>query len=81
VRQEEVLRKAFSMGYFDFPRRIDSFELAKELKIAISTLSEILRAAERRVFPNICEYYESIMNNASQSIFESKPNFNLNKYV
>jgi len=49
-RQEEVVRKAFTSGYFDFPRRKDSVELAKELGISISTLSEILRAAERRVF-------------------------------
>ena len=49
-RQEEVVRLAFSSGYFDFPRRKDSSELAKELGISISTLSEILRAAERRVF-------------------------------
>lgn len=49
-RQEEVIKRAFSSGYFDFPRRIDSIELAKELGISISTLSEILRAAERRVF-------------------------------
>lgn len=49
-RQEEVVRKAFSSGYFDFPRKIDSSELAKELGISMSTLSEILRAAERRVF-------------------------------
>jgi len=49
-RQEEVVRRAFSSGYFDFPRRKDSSELANELGISISTLSEILRAAERRVF-------------------------------
>jgi predicted DNA binding protein len=49
-RQEEVIGRAFSGGYFDFPRRKDSSELAGELGISISTLSEILRAAERRVF-------------------------------
>ncbi|NIM45349.1 MAG: hypothetical protein GTO54_06940, partial [Nitrososphaeria archaeon] len=31
-------------------RRKDSVKLAKELGISISTFSEILRAAERRVF-------------------------------
>lgn len=49
-RQEEVVKKAFLLGYFDFPRRLDSVKLAKELGISISTLSEILRAAERRIF-------------------------------
>jgi predicted DNA binding protein len=49
-RQEEVIRKAFSLGYFDFPRGKDSIEVAKEVGVSISTLSEILRAAERRIF-------------------------------
>ena len=49
-RQEEVVRKAFSIGYFDFPRKRDSSGLSKELGISLSTLSEILRAAERRIF-------------------------------
>jgi predicted DNA binding protein len=49
-RQEEVIRKAFSLGYFDFPRGKDSYEVAKEVGVSISTLSEILRAAERRIF-------------------------------
>ena len=49
-RQEEVIRVAFETGYFDFPRRVESTDLAKKLGISGSTLSEILRAAERRVF-------------------------------
>lgn len=53
-RQEEVVRKALSLGYFDFPRKKDSSKLAEELGISVSTLSEILRAAERRIF---AEYF------------------------
>ena len=49
-RQEEVIRKAFSLGYFDFPCGKDSNEVAKEVGVSISTLSEIFRAAERRIF-------------------------------
>jgi predicted DNA binding protein len=49
-RQQDLIRVAFEAGYFDFPRRIDSSDLAKKLGISGSTLSEILRAAERRVF-------------------------------
>ncbi|NIQ06485.1 MAG: hypothetical protein GWO20_12395 [Candidatus Korarchaeota archaeon] len=49
-RQEEVLRTAFALGYFDFPRRTDSKKLARKLGISVSTLSEVMRAAERRVF-------------------------------
>ncbi len=48
-RQEEVLRKAFAAGYFDYPRKTGSAELAAELGISGSTLSEVLRAAQRRI--------------------------------
>jgi predicted DNA binding protein len=49
-RQEEIIRLAFSVGYFDFPRRIGSLKLANKLGISISTLSEIMRTAQRRIF-------------------------------
>ncbi|HEV2137918.1 MAG TPA: helix-turn-helix domain-containing protein [Nitrososphaerales archaeon] len=55
-RQEEVIRKAFSLGYFDYPRRTDSMMLAKELGVSVSTLSEVMRAAQRRIF---AEYVRS----------------------
>lgn len=55
-RQEEVLRKAFALGYFNFPRRTDSKKLATNLGISVSTLSEVMRAAERRV---LAEYMHS----------------------
>ena len=49
-RQEDVVKRALKSGFFDFPRRTDSEALARDLGIAVSTLSEILRAAERRIF-------------------------------
>ncbi len=49
-RQNQVIRKAFDLGFFDYPRRADTLKLAKELNISVSTLSEILRAAQRRIF-------------------------------
>jgi len=55
-RQEEVLRKAFALGYFNFPRRTNSNKLASKLGISVSTLSEVMRAAERRIF---AEYVHS----------------------
>lgn len=55
-RQEVVIRKAFSLGYFDYPRRTDSMKLAKELGVSISTLSEVMRAAQRRI---LAEYVRS----------------------
>lgn len=49
TRQEEVLRKAFAAGYFDYPRKTGSAKIAAELGISASTLSEVLRAAQRRI--------------------------------
>ncbi|MFX0200157.1 MAG: helix-turn-helix domain-containing protein [Candidatus Hodarchaeota archaeon] len=49
-RQEEIIRLAFSSGYFDYPKRIGSLKLASKLGISVSTLSEVLRAAQRRIF-------------------------------
>ncbi len=48
-RQEEVIRKAFASGYFDYPRKTNSGKLASSLGISVSTLSEVLRAAHRRI--------------------------------
>ena len=50
TRQEEVIRIAFVSGYFDYPRRMGSSTLASKIGISASTLSEILRAAQRRIF-------------------------------
>ena len=49
-RQEELVRVAFASGFFDFPRKIGSVELARKLGISVSTLSEIMRASQRRSF-------------------------------
>jgi predicted DNA binding protein len=45
-----VLETAYRMGYFDVPRTASAEEIAAELDIAQSTLSERLRVAERRLF-------------------------------
>lgn len=55
-RQEEVIRVAFWSGYFEYPKRIGSSKLASRLGISISTLSEIMRAAQRRI---LAEYLRS----------------------
>ncbi len=49
ARQEEILRVALDLGYFDFPKRIRLEELAEKLHISPGTLSEILRRAERNI--------------------------------
>ncbi len=50
TRQEEIIQVAFASGYFDFPRKIGSQKLANQLGVSISTLSEVMRAAQRRIF-------------------------------
>lgn len=55
-RQEELVRVALASGFFDFPRRMGTVELARKLGISVSTLSEVLRATQRRIFS---EYLQS----------------------
>jgi predicted DNA binding protein len=55
-RQEEIIRTAFSSGYFDYPKKTGSSKLAGRLGISVSTLSEIMRAAQRRI---LAEYLRS----------------------
>ena len=50
TRQEELVRIALASGFFDFPRKMGSVELARNLGISVSTLSEIMRATQRRIF-------------------------------
>jgi predicted DNA binding protein len=49
ARQEEILRVALDLGYFDFPKRIRLEELAEKLNISSGNLSEILRRAEKNI--------------------------------
>ncbi|MDV3277758.1 MAG: helix-turn-helix domain-containing protein [Nitrososphaerales archaeon] len=48
-RQKAILSIAVSMGYFDFPRKVSLTALSKAVGVKPSTLSEILRNAERKV--------------------------------
>jgi predicted DNA binding protein len=48
-RQESVLSKAFELGYYDYPSRINARELSHTLEITTSTLSEILRRSEHKL--------------------------------
>jgi len=51
-RQREIMVAAVSHGYFEFPRRINLTELSDLVGVKPSTLSEILRGAERRIMEN-----------------------------
>jgi len=53
-RQDRVLRSALELGYYDYPKKISTGGLAEVLKIKSSTVSEILRRAEKYA---ISSYY------------------------
>ena len=48
-RQKEIMTTAVSHGYFEFPRKINLTGLSELVGVKPSTLSEILRGAERRI--------------------------------
>lgn len=48
-RQEEIVRIAFQMGYYDHPRKKTLRELSKVFGISPSTLSEIMQRGERKI--------------------------------
>ncbi|TET91832.1 MAG: hypothetical protein E3J35_00825 [Methanomassiliicoccales archaeon] len=48
-RQEEIVRIAFEMGYYDHPRKRTLRNLSKVFGISPSTLSEILQRGERKI--------------------------------
>jgi predicted DNA binding protein len=47
--QERVLWLAYKMGFFAYPRKINTLELSQRLKIKPATLSEITRRGIRRL--------------------------------
>lgn len=48
-RQEQILYIAFERGYFDFPKKVGLEELAHQVGVKPSTLTEILRRGQRKV--------------------------------
>ncbi len=48
-KQERVLKTALELGYYDYPKRVTTDELSKTVGLAPSTVSEILRRAEKRI--------------------------------
>lgn len=51
-RQKEIMTTAVAQGYFEFPRKISLTGLSELVGVKPSTLSEILRSAERRIMAN-----------------------------
>ena len=54
-RQEQILWKAYSFGYFKYPRDITLTNLAKLLKISKATLSQTLRIVENKAIKQLLE--------------------------
>jgi predicted DNA binding protein len=52
-RQREVLRHALDVGYFERPRGTTATELADHFGVARATVSQHLRAAQRKVFTRL----------------------------
>jgi len=58
-RQQEVIEAALRGGYFEWPRRIDSEELADRLGISRATCLEHLRKAEEQLLRDALELGET----------------------
>jgi hypothetical protein len=54
-KQERVLWLALKLGFFDYPRKIDSIEFSKKLGIVPSTLSEMKRRGIRKLLKHYFE--------------------------
>lgn len=52
-RQREVLRTAFEMGYYDVPRDASTDDVAAELGVDPSTVTEHLQRAERNLLASV----------------------------
>ena len=53
ARQQEVVQIAFDIGYFDVPRGASTEEVAAELELDASTVSEHLQRAERNLLSTV----------------------------
>lgn len=53
AKQKTVITAAFKLGYYDFPRKINSEQLSKRLNIHSSALVAHRRKAERRLLAQI----------------------------
>ncbi len=53
-RQKEVVRTAYEMGYFDYPKQANASEVADSLGIATSTFTEHVSAAETKLLEPFC---------------------------
>jgi predicted DNA binding protein len=52
-RQHEVLKTAYQMGYFGYPRDANTKDIADELGITSSTVTEHLNTAQAKLFDDV----------------------------
>jgi hypothetical protein len=52
-RQRQVLITAYSLGYYDVPRKVSSEEVSRHLNMDKSTFVEHLRKAERKIVAQV----------------------------
>lgn len=52
-RQREVLERAYTLGYFDYPRESNASEVAESLGISPSTFIEHLNAAQSKLLSDL----------------------------
>jgi predicted DNA binding protein len=52
TRQEQIVKMALNLGFFEYPKKIRLVDLSDKLGISAGTLSEILRRAEKRILTN-----------------------------
>lgn len=52
-RQREVVHTAYEMGYYEIPRRVSTADVASELELDQSTVSEHLQRAECNLLTNV----------------------------
>lgn len=55
VKQKAILNSAYINGYYEYPRKVDSKQLANLSKISKSTLIEHLRKAEVKIIKDFIE--------------------------
>ena len=49
TRQEQIVKMALNLGFYEFPKKIRLVDLSEKLGISPGTLSEILRRAEKHI--------------------------------
>ncbi|MCI0497024.1 MAG: helix-turn-helix domain-containing protein, partial [Thermoplasmata archaeon] len=54
-RQEQMIKQALALGYYDFPKRIGIRELAAKFDVSTATLSETLRRGQKKILE---DYFE-----------------------